>query len=125
MSVALQSRARPTSPKAALTALERIAERWKLRRQDIPALLGRKPRTVRSWFERAPAHLDADVVERIGHLVGIFDALHIVFGDANYADRWVHEPNAAFAGRPPVELLLSGAFTPLVEVHRYLQDAIA
>jgi uncharacterized protein (DUF2384 family) len=125
MSVAVLPTTRPISPKAALTALERIAERWQLRRQDLPLLLGRKPRTVRSWFERVPAHLDVDVLERIGHLVGIFDALHRLFGDAEYADRWVHEPNAAFAGRPPIELLLSGGFTPLVDVHRYLQHAIA
>jgi len=125
MSVAQHTSTATISPKAALVALERVAERWKLRRQDLSGLLGRKPRTVRSWYERTPAHLDGDVIERIGHVVGIFDALHTIFGDATYADRWVHEPNAAFSGRAPIELILSGSFTPLVEVHRYLQQGLA
>jgi uncharacterized protein (DUF2384 family) len=113
------------APATALKAAERVAQRWHLRRQDLPALLGSKPRTVRSWYDSAPAHLDQDVLERVGHLVGIYDALHTIFGDADYADRWVHEPNLAFGNKPPAELLLRGSFTALVDIHRYLQRVLA
>ena len=111
------------APAAALSAAARLAERWHLRRQDLPVLLGSKPRTVRSWYENPPANLDRDVLERIGHLVGIYDALHTIFGDSDYADRWIHEPNRAFGDKRPADLLLSGSFTALVDVHRYLQQA--
>lgn len=94
-------------------------------RRDLPALLGRKPRTVRSWYERPPASLDNDVLERIGHIVAIYDALHTIFGDSAYADRWIHEPNQAFGSKKPAELILTGSFTALVDVHRYLQRALA
>ncbi len=111
-------------PATALKAVERVAERWHLRRQDLPTLLGSKPRTVRSWYETTPAALDQDVLERIGHVVGIYDALHTIFDDSEYADRWIHEANLAFGGKRPAELMLTGSFTALVDVHRYLQRAL-
>jgi uncharacterized protein (DUF2384 family) len=116
---------RTIAPATALKATERVIERWHLRRQDLPALLGSKPRTVRSWYENTPAALDRDVLERISHIIGIYDALHIIFGDSDYADRWIHEPNLAFGGKKPADLMLSGSFTALVDVHRYLQQAFA
>ncbi len=112
------------SPSVAIRAAERIAERWSLKRQDLPALLATPPRTVRFWREHTPAKLPADVLERIGHLVGIFDALHRIFGDSIYADRWIHEANAAFANETPATLLLSGSFTALVDVRRYVEAAL-
>lgn len=107
-----------------MKALGRLAERWKLKRNDIPQLLARPDRTVRRWFERDGGTLDPDVLERISHLVGIYDGLHRLFGDAAYADRWVHEPNAAFRNRRPLELLRSGSFTTLVQVRRYIEQAL-
>jgi uncharacterized protein (DUF2384 family) len=65
------------------------------------------------------------VLERIGHVVGIYDALHPIFGDSDYADRWIHEANLAFGDKRPAELMLTGSFTALVDVHRYLQQAFA
>jgi len=113
------------APATALKAAERVAERWHLHRQDLPTLLGSKPRTVRSWYENTPAALDQDVLERIGHVVGIYDALHTIFGDSDYADRWIQEPNLAFGEKKPADLMLSGSFTALVDVHRYLQQTFA
>jgi uncharacterized protein (DUF2384 family) len=116
----------PAIPRSvALKALERIAERWNLKRRQIPDLVGRPARTVRDWFDRDRGALEPDVNERISHLVGIYDGLHRLFGDGDYADRWIHEPNAAFAGHPPRDLLLSGRFTALVEVRRYIEQALS
>lgn len=111
-------------PKTALAVVDRIIAAWNLRRQDIPALLGRKPRTVRGWYEETPTSLDDDVIERIGHLIGIYDALHLLFGDAAYANEWLHTPNTAFAGQKPATVLLSGRFTAVVDIHRYLQRGL-
>lgn len=108
----------------ALKALERIAERWHLKRQQIPAIMGRPPRTVRDWFASDRGSLEPDVNERISHLIGIYDGLHRLFGDDAYADRWIHEPNAAFGGIAPRDLLLTGRFTAIVEVRRYIEEAL-
>jgi uncharacterized protein (DUF2384 family) len=125
MAIMYSPDASPVSPSIALKALGRLAERWALKRRDIARLVARPERTVRGWFERGGASaLDRDVLERISHLVGIYDGLHRLFGDAAYADRWIHENNAAFANRSPLELLASGSFTALVEVRRYIEQAL-
>lgn len=111
-------------PALALQAVERIGQAWGLRKHDLPALLGRKPRTVRSWFDRAPAALDGDLLERVGHLLAIYNALHLIFEDAAFADSWVHRPNDAFDGKAPLDVLLSGSFTALVQTRQYLERAI-
>jgi putative toxin-antitoxin system antitoxin component (TIGR02293 family) len=124
MAIFVPAATKSVTPKVAMKALGRLAERWKLKRNDIPQLLARPDRTVRRWFERDGGTLDPDVLERISHLVGIYDGLHRLFGDAAYADRWVHEPNAAFRNRRPLELLRSGSFTTLVQVRRYIEQAL-
>jgi putative toxin-antitoxin system antitoxin component (TIGR02293 family) len=114
------------SRSVALKALSRIAERWQLRRQDLSGLLGRVPgRTLRDWYERDRGQLSPDAIERISHIVAIYDGLHRLFGDSDYADRWIHNPNDAFGGSKPVELLLSGSFTALVNVRQYIDRALA
>jgi uncharacterized protein (DUF2384 family) len=110
--------------RVAIQALARIAGFWGLQRQHLPALLARAPRTVRSWYERDSAEpLDQDVLERISHIIGIYDGLHRLFGDAAYADRWVNEPNVAF-GAAPRALLLTGSFTQLVRIRNYIEAAL-
>lgn len=112
------------SPKVALDALARVAERWKLKQQDLPALLGTSPRTVRAWYKRPPLRLSRHVLERISHVLAIYNALHAIFG-APFSDQWIHQPNRAFADREPVELLRTGGFTELVDIRRYLDAAMA
>ena len=112
------------SPRVALEALARIAERWQLKQQDLPALLGTSPRTVRAWYKTPPARLDRHVLERISHVLAIYNALQAIFGSP-FADEWVHQPNRAFADRPPIELLRTGGFTELVDIRRYLDRAMA
>jgi uncharacterized protein (DUF2384 family) len=114
------------SRSVALKALGRLAERWKLKRRDVARLLARPERTVRNWFEHDRGDpLGREVLERISHLVGIYDGLHRLFGDSTYADRWVHEKNAAFGDRAPLELLESESFTALVELRRYIERALS
>ena len=125
MSVAVSNLQPHVSRAVALKALERITRRWGLGRRHLPFLLARPARTVRSWYEHHQGvDLDQDVLERISHVVGIYDGLHRLFGDQEYADRWVSEPNAAFNMKPPRELLLTGSFTALVEVRRYIEIAL-
>lgn len=109
----------------ALKALTRIAARWGLKKNEIPELLGRAPRTVRDWFRTDRGSLEPDVNERISHLIGIFDGLHRLFGDNDYADQWIREQNAAFGGLTPLQLLMTGRFTAIVEIRRYIEESLA
>lgn len=109
----------------AMRIVLRLAERWGLRRADAPKLLAMAPRTFRDWTQSDRGPLDTSVRERISHLLGIFDGLHAIFSDEKFADRWIHEPNRAFGGRRPMELLLGGSFTALVQVRLYVERALA
>ena len=67
--------------------------------------------------------LDMDRLTRISCLVGIYKALHIVYGD-KLADQWVSLPNtnALFAGRTPLQAMLAGGI-PVMQTVRRLLDA--
>jgi hypothetical protein len=41
-----------------------------------------------------------------------------------YANRWIYQPNRAFAERAPRDLLLTGSFTELVILRQYLEDVV-
>lgn len=108
----------------ALTAMDRVAAAWGINRAQIARLLAVPERTLRAWHARPPARLDAVVLERISHLIAIYDGLHRLFGDDPYADRWPHEPNAAFAATAPLTLLLTGTFTNLVTLRLSIDQAL-
>jgi uncharacterized protein (DUF2384 family) len=112
----------PPGPRAALTAFDRICDRWMLTADQRSALLGRSARTSRRYGV-TPSRLGADVQERIELLVGIYHDLRQVFGRGPAADEWVKRPNRHFGGRPPLDRMLTGKITDLAWVRRYLAIA--
>ncbi len=116
----------PVSRRVGMKAFQSLAEKWQIPRSDWPVLLGRSSTTtIRNWKENAKKPLDADVAERLSHLVSIYDGLHRLFGDSAYADAWIHEPNRAFGDQSPLERLLNGQFADLYEVRLYIEQALA
>lgn len=108
----------------ALRTFEKIADAWKLRPSERRALLGDVPATTYDRMRKAPdrSTLSKDTLERISHVLGVYKALHVLFTNATYADRWVKEPNAAFGGAPALDRMTEG-FTQLVSVRRFLDGA--
>ncbi|GAC1431995.1 MAG: MbcA/ParS/Xre antitoxin family protein [Candidatus Velthaea sp.] len=108
----------------ALRTFENIADRWKLRPAERRALLGNVPATTYDRMRKTPdrAGLSADTLERISHVLGIYKALHVLIPNAEYADRWISEPNTAFGGMTARERMLE-SFTQLVNVRRYVDGA--
>jgi len=96
----------------ALRAIERIGKQWALGEADRAKLLGSA-----SLGEPGP-----DVLDRIGHIVAIYNALHLIFEDT-FADAWVHRSNAAFGGARPIDVLLDRDVMRLVAMRRYLETA--
>ena len=76
-----------------------------------------------AWKKDPRRVLDVDRITRISFLVGIYKALHILYGD-KLADEWVRLPNsnALFAGRTPLQFMLSGGLLAMQSV-RQLLDA--
>jgi len=83
------------------------------------------PRSTYNRVRARPdgATLDADKLERISHVLGIYKALHVLFHEDERADTWIDRPSFAFAGQPARALITSGRFTDLVRVRQHLDVA--
>lgn len=109
---------------SALRAFFNIMERWKVRDEDARALLGGISNgPFYELKKKAGRVLDADRLQRISYLVGIFKALNILYSEA-LADAWVTRPNThrIFGGLTPLEYMMRGGL-PSMQVVRRLLDA--
>jgi uncharacterized protein (DUF2384 family) len=110
--------------RVALQAFSRIASAWGLNYTEQRALLGGISKSTYERWRRHPeaANLTDDTMERISHALGIYKALHLIFTDPTYADRWLNEPNTRFGGDTAKTHMLAN-FTALVDLRHYL-DAV-
>ena len=93
----------PRRTAASVAMLERLSEHWSLRGDERETLLGGVPKSTWSEWRQRPAlaRIKADTRERIANLFTIDLNAHALFAP-EFADRWVREPNAAFAGESPM-----------------------
>jgi Protein of unknown function (DUF2384) len=106
----------------ALRAFLNIMDRWKVRDEDARALLGGISNGPFYELKKQPERvLDADRLQRISYLIGIFKALHILYSET-LADAWVTRPNThrLFAGLTPLESMLRGGLPAMLVVRRLL-----
>jgi hypothetical protein len=66
--------------------------------------------------------LEVDRITRISYLIGIYKALHILYGDL-LADEWLSLPNRnrIFAGRTPLAYMLGGGLLAMQTVRKLLE----
>jgi len=114
----------PSGP--AVRTVLRIVDAWGLGRDQAMALLGVDSTTVWSAWKKAPddARLKLHSIERISNVLGIYRALHTLFGEES-ADAWVRTPNTGklFGGAAPIERM-TGFVEHLVEVRRRLDAEV-
>jgi hypothetical protein len=119
----LNSRAeRERLSRAALTGFFRLAAAWSVRDEDARELLGGlSSSSFYEWKKQPERVLEVDRITRISYLLGIYKALHILYGD-KLADEWVHLPNtnAIFNGRTPLAYMLGGGLLAMQTVRRLL-----
>lgn len=60
---------------------------------------------------------------RVSLVLGIHKALSILFIQHVHRVQWIHNPNAAFAGYTPKEIMCSGAQMGLHDIRKYLDAA--
>lgn len=97
---------------------------WGLGPSDQAALLGLSSdsrSTIARYRRGEPLADSADLLGRVGHLLGIHKALRIVFPhDRDLAYRWVTTPNRRFEGRTPLALMSAHGYEGILAVRRYL-----
>jgi hypothetical protein len=116
----------PAAAGAALRTFFNVARAWQLNAAEEQRLLGVQRSTLYAW--RAgdfPARLDADTLERLSYVFGIYSALQVLFPVAERADAWIRKPNSAplFGGDSALARMLGGRVADLFQVRQYL-DAV-
>lgn len=108
--------------KSALKGFFKLAAAWKLRDEDARELLGGLSSSAYyDWKKNPDRVLEVDRITRISYLLGIYKALHILYGD-QLADDWVGLPNknAIFGGRTPLSAMLAGGLLAMQTVRKLL-----
>jgi hypothetical protein len=107
-----------------------IADLWALTEQERLRILGHPARsTYHKWAKQAREHaeftLDADVLTRISAVLGIYQALRILFETEQEGLSWLRGPHQAtvFGGQPPINLMVDGTQDSLLTVRRFLDAA--
>jgi hypothetical protein len=107
---------------SALKGFFQLASAWQVRDDDARELLGGVSSSAFYEWKKNPARvLEVDRITRISYLLGIYKALHILYGD-KLADEWVHLPNSnpVFNGRAPLAFMLGGGLLAMQTVRRLL-----
>ncbi|GHD72818.1 hypothetical protein GCM10007164_21040 [Luteimonas padinae] len=107
----------------ALRAFFNIADQWGLGNEQERVLLGSPGRsTFYRWKRDLSGQLPHDVLERISYILGIYKALHLIFGNEQQADAWISRANDAplFGGRSALDRMLGGQVADLFVVRQYL-----
>jgi hypothetical protein len=111
----------PETVAAGFRAVFRIFDAWGLSPDQAMTLLGKPPRsTFYKWKRGAVAAASHDTVSRLSYILGIYEALQVLYRDPKLADEWVKRPNAAFAGRSALDRMLGGDITDLAAVRAHL-----
>ncbi len=108
--------------KSALQAFFKLCAAWQLRDEDARELLGGlSSSTFYEWKKNSDRVLEVDRITRISYLIGIYKALHILYGDV-LADQWVTLPNTnpVFGGRSPLAQMLGGGLLAMQTVRKLL-----
>lgn len=114
----------------ALRTFIAIADLWGLTEEQRRLILGYPSRsTFHSWCKQAREHgsitLDVDVLTRISAVLGIHQALAVLFAEERDGTAWLRQPHDAriFGGKPPMALVTNGTQDGLMTVRRFLDAA--
>jgi len=107
-----------------------ISSLWGLSEEERRLILGYPSRsTFHHWAKLAREHhdltLDVDVLTRISAVLGIHQALGILYPGERDGVAWLRGPHdgVVFGGKPPMALVTSGSQDGLLTVRRFLDAA--
>ncbi len=107
---------------SALKGFFNLMSRWGLKDDVARDLLGGISNSAFYEWKKSPDRLlDIDRITRISFLIGIYKALHILYGD-KLADGWVVLPNknVIFGGNTPLQYMLAHGLIGMQTVRKLL-----
>lgn len=110
---------------AAMRTFLNITAAWELSVKEQQGLLGwPADSTFYKYKAGHVATLPFDALIRISLVLGIYKALHILYPEAELADRWVKLPNGnpLFGGRPALAIMIDAGMDGLYQVRRLLDS---
>ncbi|NKK62377.1 DUF2384 domain-containing protein [Rhizobium leguminosarum bv. viciae] len=114
----------------ALRTFLAIADLWGLTEEQRLLMLGYPSRsTYHNWAKQAREHgaftLDVDALTRISAVLGIHQALGVLFSDERAGVAWLRTRHQApvFGGHPPLDIVTNGTQDGLMTVRRFLDGA--
>ncbi|NEI03672.1 DUF2384 domain-containing protein [Rhizobium leguminosarum] len=114
----------------ALRTFLAIADLWGLTEEQRLLVLGYPSRsTYHNWAKQAREHgaftLDVDTLTRISAMLGIHQALGVLFSGERAGVAWLRTPHQAlvFSGHPPLDIVTNGTQDGLMTVRRFLDGA--
>ena len=93
---------------------------WGLTDEEAATLLDMPVRSYRRWKAGEQGRIDRDGKARLSNIIGIHKALRIIFREPQRGYAWIKAPNAAFAGKRALDVMLGGELTDLMRVRRFL-----
>jgi hypothetical protein len=109
----------------ALRAFFNVTRAWQLAVADERALLGWPPSSTFHKYKSGDAGvLSLDTLTRISLVLGIYKALHILYAEPGFADRWPRMPNSnpLFGGRTPLAFAADAGLDALLQIRRLLDS---
>jgi Protein of unknown function (DUF2384) len=93
---------------------------WGVTDDQAATLLDLPRRTFARWKAGEVGRIGRDGKARLSNLMGIHQALRILFREAPRGYAWIKAPNDAFGGRSALDVMLGGELTDLMRVRWYL-----
>jgi hypothetical protein len=109
----------------ALRGFFAVTRAWQLAVADERALLGWPPPSTFHKYKSGDAGvLSLDTLTRISLVLGIYKALHILYAEPAFADRWMQMPNSnpVLAGRTPLAFAADAGIDALFQIRRLLDS---
>lgn len=93
---------------------------WRVTDSQAAVLFDLPVRTYARWKADGAGRMGRDGKARLSNLMGIHKALRSIFREPQRGYDWVRKPNAMFAGKTALDIMLGGELTDLMRVRRAL-----
>lgn len=113
---------------AALRTVKNIFAEWDISDSEAAKILGLELRKYGEYCDNPEAApLDAQLLQRLSYVLGIFKALRMLYKDRAIGKGWVRRGNfsPAFNGKSPLEVILERGVSGLRTTRRYLEARVS